>query len=644
MENKQFRFYTFVLVILLLLGLQGVVSAANYYVSPTGNDANDGTSEVNAWLSIDRGNQLGFLVPGDTVNILSGTYNITSTRVLSTSGNVSANIIYRKFGTGDAILDAGNAVDTIIQITGNYTELIDITLINSGGDGISLDADFCLIMGCTVFDYVYQGVDITGNDNLILKNTFYNTTQSGVVIRAGAENNQVYGNTISNCPYDGIWIDASVTTTRVFNNIIVSAGDGIDGSIGNICAYNNIWNSINNNYANGVTDSAGGMSVDPLFTNAGSGDYSLLSNSFCIDAGIDLGYSFNGSAPDMGAIEYTPNNSTNYYVSPTGDDNNDGLTEFSAWASIDYGDSEGLIVPGDTVNIMPGIYSLSETIILTTPGTKSAPIVYQSYQTNNKNQAVVDLNNAGKHAFELSGSHTELLGISVTNANQDGIRVIGDSCLVAYCKVYNVSDKGIRIYGSYNLFYKNIIYSVGKEGIKNEDNGDYNLIYNNTVHGGIDDGIEIHGGVLTDRVFNNIVTGNSKGGIFAKVENICGYNNVWGNLDGDYIDGVVDSAGGISVSPRFVDTLLLRFDLQSSASEIDAGLDLGYGFNGTAPDIGAVEKYNNFYVSPIGDDNNDGTSKLSAWASIDKGDSLLFPGGYSSCFSRNVYFTGGYFR
>ena len=168
------------------------------------------------------------------------------------------------------------------------------------------------------------------------------------------------------------------------------------------------------------------------------------------------------------------------------------------------------------------------------------------------------------------------MGISVTNANQDGIRVIGDSCLVAYCKVYNVSDKGIRIYGSYNLFYKNIIYSVGKEGIKNEDNGDYNLIYNNTVHGGIDDGIEIHGGVLTDRVFNNIVTGNSKGGIFAKVENICGYNNVWGNLDGDYIDGVVDSAGGISVSPRFVDTLLLRFDLQSSASEIDAGLDLGY--------------------------------------------------------------------
>ena len=152
MENKQFRFYTFVLVILLLLGLQGVVSAANYYVSPTGNDANDGTSEVNAWLSIDRGDQLGFLVPGDTVNILSGTYNITSTRVLSTSGNVSANIIYRKFGTGDAILDAGNAVDTIIQITGNYTELIDITLINSGGDGISLDADFCLIMGCTVFE------------------------------------------------------------------------------------------------------------------------------------------------------------------------------------------------------------------------------------------------------------------------------------------------------------------------------------------------------------------------------------------------------------------------------------------------------------------------------------------------------------
>ena len=75
----------------------------------------------------------------------------------------------------------------------------------------------------------------------------------------------------------------------------------------------------------------------------------------------------------------------------------------------------------------------------------------------------------------------------------------------------------------------------------------------------------------TARVFNNIVALNEKG-INGDVENICAYNNVWGNPNGDYEAGVVDSAGGISFEPLFADTASGLFYLLPGDSGIDAGL------------------------------------------------------------------------
>ena len=57
-----------ILILLLVSGLD----AANYYVSPTGNDSDDGLTIGTAWASIDNGN--GMLLPGDTVFVLAGTY------------------------------------------------------------------------------------------------------------------------------------------------------------------------------------------------------------------------------------------------------------------------------------------------------------------------------------------------------------------------------------------------------------------------------------------------------------------------------------------------------------------------------------------------------------------------------------------
>lgn len=44
----------------------------------------------------------------------------------------------------------------------------------------------------------------------------------------------------------------------------------------------------------------------------------------------------------------------NYFVAPDGDDDNDGLAPGQAWLTVDNGDQKGLLVQGDTVNILAG--------------------------------------------------------------------------------------------------------------------------------------------------------------------------------------------------------------------------------------------------------------------------------------------------
>ncbi len=61
----------------------------------------------------------------------------------------------------------------------------------------------------------------------------------------------------------------------------------------------------------------GNITSDPLFTEPSTGDYTLHEDSPCIDAGIDIGNPFFGTAPDMGAFEYEETVSNNYELEIT---------------------------------------------------------------------------------------------------------------------------------------------------------------------------------------------------------------------------------------------------------------------------------------------------------------------------------------
>lgn len=99
-----------------------------------------------------------------------------------------------------------------------------------------------------------------------------------------------------------------VPTTGVnrFTNCVSYAGGGIDIVAGSI--------QVSNSWQNGLSVSASDfVSLDPALAIAPrNADYSLPTNDFArlavgsdlIDAGVDVGLSYNGSAPDLGAYEF----------------------------------------------------------------------------------------------------------------------------------------------------------------------------------------------------------------------------------------------------------------------------------------------------------------------------------------------------
>jgi parallel beta-helix repeat protein len=92
---------------------------------------------------------------------------------------------------------------------------------------------------------------------------------------------------------------------------------------------------------------------------------------------------------------------TNYYVSPSGNDNNNGLTLTTAFKTIEK--ATYAVAPGDTVFIRNGVYFKTdpESLIayLTISGTASNPITYKAYpgetpilQLNKNNWAAITIN------------------------------------------------------------------------------------------------------------------------------------------------------------------------------------------------------------------------------------------------------------
>ena len=102
------------------------LGAAEYFVSPRGNDAGAGTSAQEAFQTIGKAVQL--VEAGDTINIAPGSY---SERIrLTRSGTADAPITLRKRGDGEVVLTT--PLPDIRPFFEKYAEGFDNILVQHG--------------------------------------------------------------------------------------------------------------------------------------------------------------------------------------------------------------------------------------------------------------------------------------------------------------------------------------------------------------------------------------------------------------------------------------------------------------------------------------------------------------------------------
>lgn len=291
-----------------------------FYVKPDGNDAADGLTPATAWQSINNGDLLEKVIPGDTVLVMEGTYEAPS----------ADGIIINKC--------AGNSVDPITYKADGAVTVIGMVGNHSRGLAFSGNAKYIVVDGFK-FERVRRGMELSQAHYMTIKNctfhvgwwdglatwranycTFHNnlflpsneSNNWGAINNMDSGFNRIYNNTFiggTGYPF-AIANQRWAYSTEVKNNTITGYPTGIVLSLPGETYYGQVptheYNLYYNNTANWGWDGAalgvGELEADPLL----DANYRLTAGSPAIDQGIAVGLPFQGTAPDIGAFEFAP--------------------------------------------------------------------------------------------------------------------------------------------------------------------------------------------------------------------------------------------------------------------------------------------------------------------------------------------------
>lgn len=287
-----------------------------------------------------------------------------------------------------------------------------------------------------------------------------------------------------------------------------------------------------------------------------------------------------------------------YHVSPSGSDSNDGLTAATAWATIDKGDRDHMLYPGDTVLVEPGTYPVAaDRVLANCGGEPAAPITYKA-----NGSVILDggaspgtvlgiegpaAGNIVLDGFQFRGGVT---GLRVTSAT--GVQVI--NCRFSD-KTVAANHPMIWLQAASNCSFHNNVIGPNLAGITHgvvdDNSGGNNKFFNNTITGTTDWAFVVGGsaGAAPGIEFRNNIIYQVSNAIFTINPSVVHTHNLFRDVSGAKYHGATAGAGEIEADPKFVNAPDRDFHLQVGSPAIDAGTDVGLPFNGSAPDIGAFE-------------------------------------------------------
>ena len=316
---------TSVIVTCVLLTAMAVVcQAAVYYVSPTGDDLNSGTSPGTAWATVNHGDAANILNPGDTVVVLEGTYAVNNTYIQNRSGTAGNPVTY--IAQGDVVLQAP-----------------------SGSGGLYVQASHVVIDGFRFQGGTVSSILISNAENVVVRNNWLTAPNdpgfwygainlgnnvkdasihhnviapnagiisTGILMQGTSlGGNKIYNNTLVDVGpyYWSLQVDNSAAGDEFFNNIMAynAAGINLVEPVAQLTHSNNLFYLLYGGaytYGGSATQGPGELlDTDPLFVDYANRDFRLSPGSPAIDAGKKFaGLDYNGLAPDIGAFEYVP--------------------------------------------------------------------------------------------------------------------------------------------------------------------------------------------------------------------------------------------------------------------------------------------------------------------------------------------------
>jgi hypothetical protein len=574
-----------------------------------------------------------------------------------------------------ASMDGGGAYGGTLY---NCTFSANVAVRTGGG------AQESTLHNCTLFANVATGDSIVSGDgggafNSTLHNCalFENEAGWGGGVCFGTLYNCTLAANTANDGGGGAYLSTLYNSTLT-GNAADAAGGVAGGTLVNCIVWGNVsagqpassnyWFEINLDHcctAPLPESGEGNIAVDPLFVNAGAGDYRLQAGSPCIDAGTNLAWMaaatdldgrsrIIGASVDMGAYEYVPLLPV-VYVSPAGND----LALGTNWASAKRTPQAGVDAcsAGGTVLVSNGVYRTGGKAVY---GSMTNRVALDKALT------VRSLNGPGVTVIEGSqepaapvrcayvAGGAALVGFTLTNGCTRGAGAPEETDGGgAWCE----SDGVV----SHCVLIGNLAW--GRGGGVRGGRLDNCLLAGNTAdsHGG---GADY--GTLENCTLSANYAGGSGGGAY-----VCVFSNsvVWGN---SAYAGAANAAGGTldyccvaplpeagtgntDVDPLFADAAGGDFRLQGGSPCIDAGRNQFWmsgatdldgrrrGFHGTV-DLGAYEWQPPpapvVYVSPAGNDGWYGTSWEEAKQTLQAGVDACAAGGIVWV-TNGLYNTGG---
>ena len=307
--------------------LPALTCGTTYYVKPDGDDSKSGLTLANAWKTINNGDVTKVLAAGDKVEVEAGTYPQADgfgIKIANCSGTKSQPIVYK--ANGKVIIDQTGATPIwngqdvmCAYVTQNGIAFDGFEFKNSQwGIFFENGSSNNIVANCSFHDLnpVTPGaggfpgfcsglVCAHGDNDLIKNNVFYNigsTDLAGgcIAVTFSMTNTYIYNNVFDNAK-TVLW-DWATPGACVFENNIVTnmKGSALGYSASGALThdYNQFYNNASD-YGTNANKSAHEFNTNPLFDT----NYALKSNSPAIDSGVNLGYIFNGTAPDLGAFE-----------------------------------------------------------------------------------------------------------------------------------------------------------------------------------------------------------------------------------------------------------------------------------------------------------------------------------------------------